>query len=83
MKSFRPPAEWPNAKTEKALDRSYERLADLVDKVDHTYPRDENAAAQKRVALTMLRNAKALLAESYHAEMNARLDLWRANGYEL
>ena len=83
MTEFRPPAEWPNAKTEKALDGAYEKLGDLVVKVDRIYPNSDLAADLKREALEKMREAKALLFQAYHAEMDTRLAIWRNKGYRL
>ena len=81
--TFRPPTDWPDAKPEKALDTSYEKLGDLIVKVDQTYPRGDLAAELKRQALEKMREGKALLFRAYHAEMAERLAIWRDAGYRL
>ncbi|GAA0569471.1 hypothetical protein [Caenispirillum bisanense] len=81
--TFRPPAEWPDTKTEKALDAAYIKLGTLCDVVDRTYPRGGPAADQKRKALELMREAKAALFQAYHSEMTERLALWRDLGYRL
>lgn len=82
-RDFNPPSDWPNAKTEAALDAGYEALGALIAKTAPISPRDTAAMGLKREAVARMHEAKALLFQAYHAEMEARLALWRSAGYSL
>lgn len=79
--TFHPPAEWPNAESEQALDRAFEHVRTLIETVEEQCPKGKAAQLRWREGLGHLRKAEEAFAAAYHAEMTNRVIVWRAKGY--
>lgn len=81
--TFHPPAEWPDAKTEEALDAAQRALGSMLETLENDFPslRSEGAVLSLRTALEHITRGKKCLSLAYQIEMEARLELWRGLGY--